>query len=67
MKKIFSFLALILILFVSSSCSGREKLLILNWGEYINDEVVQNFENEYNCDVVISLADSNELFYSKVK
>lgn len=67
MKKIFSLLALILILFVSSSCSGREKLLILNWGEYINDEVVQNFENEYNCDVVISLADSNELFYSKVK
>lgn len=45
----------------------KEALLILNWGEYINDEVVERFEKEYNINVVISLADSNELFYSKIK
>ncbi len=51
----------------STSCSNKEKLLILNWGEYINDELVAAFEEEYNCEVSISIADSNELFYSKVK
>lgn len=50
-----------------ASCGGRDKLLILNWGEYISDDVVAQFEEEYNVDVVLSLADSNELFYSKVK
>lgn len=44
-----------------------DSLLILNWGEYINDEVVERFEKEYNVTVTISLADSNELFYSKIK
>jgi spermidine/putrescine-binding protein len=39
----------------------------LNWGEYINDEVVENFEEEYGINVKISVADSNELFYSKIK
>lgn len=67
MKKIFSLFFLFPIFLVLSACSSKERLLVLNWGEYINDEVVENFEKEYNCNVVISLADSNELFYSKVK
>ena len=50
-----------------AGCGSRRQLLLLNWGEYINDEVVANFEKEYNCEVVVSIADSNELFYSKVK
>jgi len=45
----------------------KESLLILNWGEYINEEIVERFEEEYNVSVTISLADSNELFYSKIK
>jgi spermidine/putrescine-binding protein len=49
-----------------SSCS-KNKLLILNWGEYINMDLVEAFEKENNCEVVISIAESNELFYSKVK
>lgn len=54
-------------LFILPSCSSKDVLLILNWGEYISDEVVEKFEEEYNCTVKLSLADSNELFYSKVK
>lgn len=54
-------------LLMCSSCSSRNKLLILNWGEYINDAIVRRFEKEFNCEVYISIADSNELFYSKIK
>jgi spermidine/putrescine-binding protein len=67
MKKIILMAGLLSILLVLSACSSKPKLRILNWGEYINDEVVENFEKEYGIDVVISVADSNELFYSKIK
>lgn len=69
MKKSNLFLASLLSLGIVtlSSCSSDNTLLILNWGEYINDDVVAEFEQEYNCEVVISIADSNEKFYSKVK
>ena len=56
----------IISLFVSG-CSGKETLLFLNWGEYINYDMVEAFEKEYNCNVIVDLADSNELFYAKVK
>ncbi len=54
-------------IFSLSGCQSNNTLLILNWGEYINQDLVDAFEKEYNCNVIISLADSNELFYSKVK
>lgn len=67
MKKIILMAGLLSLLVVLSACSSKPKLRILNWGEYINDEVVENFEAEYGIDVIISVADSNELFYSKIK
>lgn len=67
MKKVIFIDIFFIIIFSISSCSTREKLLILNWGEYINDEVVLLFEEEYNCDVIINIAESNELFYAKIK
>lgn len=66
MKKVVYLFSFILLLTLVS-CSEKQKLLLLNWGEYISDEVVEKFEQTYNCDVVISLADSNEVFYSKLK
>ena len=67
MKKILLMVGLLSLLLVLNACSSKPKLRILNWGEYINDQVVENFEDEYGIDVVISVADSNELFYSKIK
>ena len=67
MKKILFLLVMALGAFGLASCDTRPVLNILNWGEYINDEVVQNFEEEYGINVKISVADSNELFYSKIK
>ena len=67
MKKIFLVFVLALVAISAASCDSRPVLNILNWGEYINDEVVKNFEDAYNINVKISVADSNELFYSKIK
>lgn len=63
----FVFLTLFCVAPSLASCGSRDTLLFLNWGEYINDEVVQAFENKYNVNVVIDIADSNELFYAKLK
>ena len=70
MRKSINLLLIILsfsMLFFTTSCSSHKKLLLLNWGEYINMDLVAEFEELYDCEVVISLADSNDLFYSKVK
>lgn len=67
MKKILLIIVLALVAIGASACDSRPVLNILNWGEYINEEVVKNFENEYGINVKISVADSNELFYSKIK
>jgi spermidine/putrescine-binding protein len=65
-KKIFSSFLLLCILFVFS-CNGNETLLLLNWGEYINTDLLDAFEEKYHVTVNMSITDSNELFYSKVK
>lgn len=52
---------------VLTGCDAKDTLLFLNWGEYINDDVVVAFEEKYNCSVIVDIADSNELFYSKIK
>ena len=66
MKRLSSIILLIIAILSLSSCSNKETLLFLNWGEYIDEELIAKFEKEYNCTVVMDLADSNELFYSKV-
>jgi spermidine/putrescine-binding protein len=45
----------------------KDTLLLLNWGEYINPDLLEKFENEFNVVVNMSTTDSNELFYSRVK
>ncbi len=67
MKKWLVVLTLALVAIGLAGCDSRPVLNILNWGEYINDEVVEQFEEEYGINVKISVADSNELFYSKIK
>lgn len=63
---IFTFLVVSTLIF-TQGCSSKQTLLFLNWGEYINDDLVTKFEEQYNCNVVVDIADSNELFYAKLK
>lgn len=65
-KKISFCILLVFICLFFSSCRSRNVLLFLNWGEYIDEDVISEFEKKYNCEVVMDLGDSNELFYSKL-
>lgn len=67
MRKMVFIISLFLISLTVTGCDQREKLLLLNWGEYINDEIIAMFEEKYNCNVILNIADSNELFYAKIK
>ena len=48
-----------------SSCGSKDTLLFLNWGEYIDESLIESFEEEYNCTVQMDLGESNEIFYSR--
>lgn len=43
-----------------SSCSSKTVLRVFNWGEYIQTDLLKEFEKEFNCDVKYSTFDSNE-------
>ncbi len=67
-KKIFKTLIFITCAMVILSCGNREKELhVFNWADYMNPDVIEKFEKEYNCKVVINYFDSNEALYAKVK
>lgn len=67
MRKIFGFIFILITSIMLTGCERREKLLLLNWGEYINDEIITMFEEKYKVNVIMNIADSNELFYAKIK
>ncbi len=67
MRKIFNLFLLVVLSLSITSCASKNVLLFLNWGEYIDEAMIEEFEKEYNCEVVMDLGDSNEIFYSKVR
>lgn len=79
MRKLYSFVAgvvaIILILFCfafylqksSSSGSQSDKLVIYNWGDYIDPELLTKFTKETGIKVQYETFDSNEAMYTKIK
>ncbi len=43
-----------------------ECLYLLNWGEYINHDLVEKFEEKYNCKVIEENVVSSEAMYQKI-
>lgn len=67
-KKIFKALIFIACATVILSCGNRGKELhVFNWADYMNPDVIEKFEKEYDCKVVMNYFDSNEALYAKVK
>ena len=69
MKRLLQAFLLVLISSLSmvlTSCDNGNTLYILNWDEYIDEELIVEFENEFNCDVVLDIAQSNETMFSKI-
>ena len=66
-KGLMMFVASIALLLSACSRDTREKLYVYNVGEYIDREVLNLFEEEFNCKVIYELYDSNETMYQKIK
>ena len=66
MKKVL-FTTLLVCLFSLTVFSAKEKLYIYIWSDYIPDDVIQQFEKENNCNVILDTYDSNESMYAKLK
>ena len=42
------------------------KLYVYNWGEYIDEDVISQFEEEYGIDVIYDMFETNEIMYAKL-
>lgn len=49
------------------STTSHEKLIIYNWGDYIDPDLISKFEKKTGISVVYETFDSNEAMYTKVK
>lgn len=45
---------------------GRKKFYLLNWGEYMDPSLIEEFENTYNVSVVVDEVGSSESMYQKI-
>lgn len=45
---------------------GSDTLKLFNWGEYIGEDTIANFEKEFGVNVVADYYDSNEMMYTKL-
>ncbi|MCL1804002.1 MAG: ABC transporter substrate-binding protein [Eubacteriaceae bacterium] len=70
MKKTIALLCCVLLAaapFSGCTKARSETLYVLNWGAYIDPEVNDMFEEEFDCKVVYTTYDSNESMYVKAK
>lgn len=46
---------------------GSDTLKLYNWGEYMGQDLIRNFENEFGVKVIVEYFDSNEMMYTKLQ
>ncbi len=63
---IVSAVVLIVIIVLTSYAGNRETLKIFNAGEYIDPDLITEFEKDYNCRIIYETFDSNESMYTKI-
>ncbi len=67
-KSITSLLLLLVVLVLLSSCGkGKPVLYIFNWSDYIEPQLIKEFETANNCKIQYSTYDSNENMLTKIK
>lgn len=71
MKKITLGIILILSVFIMASCgkdsASGEKLYVYNWGEYMDESVIKDFEKETGIKVIYETFTQNEDMYMRIK
>ncbi|GHV31247.1 spermidine/putrescine ABC transporter substrate-binding protein [Spirochaetia bacterium] len=65
MKKA-SVILIVLLFAVLSGCDKKPQLYVYNWTYYTPDDLLRQFEAEYNCEVVYDTFASNEELYAKL-
>ncbi|MFO7881162.1 MAG: extracellular solute-binding protein [Kosmotogaceae bacterium] len=64
MKKV---LIVLFLTVIAITIISKETLHIYSWSDYIPEEVIEGFEEEFNCNVIYDTYDSNETMYAKLK
>ena len=67
MKKIIALLMAVLVAVTLIGCTDQPTLRLYNWGEYIDDSLLEAFEQENNIRVEQILFDSNEVAVTQIK
>ncbi|MBK8090415.1 MAG: spermidine/putrescine ABC transporter substrate-binding protein [Verrucomicrobiaceae bacterium] len=52
---------------LSTATQAAEKLHVYIWADYIKPELIERFQDEQDCEVVIDTFDSNESMFAKVR
>jgi spermidine/putrescine transport system substrate-binding protein len=60
MKKLILFTLIFLSVLIMVGCTTKPKLYVLNWGDYIDSDLIDAFETEKNVKVVYRQVGSNE-------
>jgi spermidine/putrescine transport system substrate-binding protein len=71
MKRVLSVLALLAVIIAPLALNelfqGKRTLYLYMWSAYIKPELIERFQEEHNCRVIIDTYDSNEAMYTKLK
>lgn len=66
-KKILLFILLVLSIFMFSACTDSSKVVkVYNWGDYIDENVIEEFEKETGYKVIYNMFETNEDMYTKL-
>lgn len=60
------FIAVLIVLMLAGCSPDRRKLYVYTWADYIDPDLIQKFEAENDCQVVIDTFDCNESMYAKL-
>ncbi len=67
MKKFMVLLLVFLVAFSAYGCTQREKLYVLNWGDYMDEALIKEFQKEFGVRVSYKPVGSNEEMASLLK
>lgn len=73
MKKYLSVILVVVLSFAMFGCGGESKnyengeVYVYNWGEYIDPECIDLFEDEYHIKVIYDMFETNEEMYPQIE
>ena len=68
LKNIISSILLATFVALIAGCGAPKPILrVYTWSDYMDPELIKEFEQEFGCKVIVDDFDSNEMMYAKVK